>query len=109
MTVIGWIRLRIGLVSLHKAVGRCAMHRAGGVPTVGRVVVAMIVLAYLQDAFTFHLMGLVPVDGMPRALERDRRGRDHSQERSRPDSAEAPQLSVPVNMAAACSWLCRML
>ena len=68
----------------------------------------MIVLAHLQDAFTFRLMSLVPVNGMLRALERERRGRCHCQKRNHPDSAEAPQLSVPVNMAAACSWPCRM-
>ena len=86
-----------------KAVGQRAMHCAGGVPAVGRVVVAMIVLALLQDAFTFRLMSLVPINGMLRTLERKRRGRGRCKKRNHPDGAEAPHLSVPVNMAAAAS------
>ena len=68
----------------------------------------MIVLAHLQDAFTLRLMSVVPVNGMLRPLERERRSRGHRQKRSQPDSVEAPQLSFPVNMEAACSWPCRM-
>ncbi len=69
----------------------------------------MIVLAHFQDAFTFRLMSLIPVNGVLRTLEREHRGRDDCQKRNHPNSAEAPQLTVPVNMEAACSWLCRML
>ena len=68
----------------------------------------MIVLAHLQDALTFRLMSLVPVNGMLRALERERRDRGGCEKRNHPDSAELFQLSVPVNMEAACSWPCRM-
>ena len=85
------------------------MCGAGGVPAVSRVVLGVIVLARLEDALARLLMGPVPVHGLPRGFGRERMARGHRQKHARANGAKDPQLSVPVNIAAACSWPWRML
>ena len=108
MGVIGRIRLWVAGLSSRKAVRDRRVRGARRVPAVGRTVVGMIVLACLQDALALVRVSPVPVNGVLRALHRERRHRQHRQQRSQPDGMEARQLSVLVNMEAVCSWPWRM-
>ena len=109
MLVKSGVGFAVRLPGCDKTIGEGRMGGAGGVPTVGRVVLGVIVLARLEDTLARLLMGAVPVHGLPRGFGRERMTRGHRQKQTRANGAKEPQLSVPVNIAAACSWPWRML
>ena len=105
MFVIGGVGFAVGLPCCDKTIGEGRVGGAGGVPAVvSRVVLGVIVLARLEDTLARLLMGPVPVHGLPRGFGRERMARGHRQKQTRAGGAKEPQLSVPVNIAAACSW-----
>ena len=109
MPVISRIGLRVLRACRCEAISEGPVGGAGGVSAVGRIVMGVIVLARPQDALTGLLMGPIPVNGMLRRLDRERRACGDRQKQAQADNTEKNQLSVPVNIAAACSWPCRML